>query len=103
MADIKLDFAWAIENDGEIEITVHPAKHRDVVLGTMRLDEELFLDELDGDITEFLQGSPYELFLDWENLADLFMDLSCKITAKIEAAKSQRYRPKDYSKTFGDK
>ena len=100
MADIKLDFAWAIEEDGEVEITVHPAKHRDVVLGSMTLDEDLFLEELDGDITEYLQGESDAIFLDRENLADLLGHISQRIEAKIEAAKGLKNPPKDYSKTF---
>lgn len=100
MADIKLDFAWSIEQDGEVEITVHPAKHKEVVLGSMTLDEDLFLDELDGDITEYLQGEGDAIFLDWECLADLLGHISQRIEAKIAEAKALKHPIRDYSKTF---
>jgi hypothetical protein len=90
MADIKLDFAWSIEADGELEISVSPSKAPSVILGKFTMDEDLFLDALQDDIQDFENGASDIIFLEWEFLADFLMDIALKVNSRVDVAKAVR-------------
>ncbi|MDQ2066724.1 hypothetical protein Q9295_10075 [Xinfangfangia sp. CPCC 101601] len=91
MADIKLNFNWDINEDGEVEITLSPSKDSGVVLGTFTLDDDLFIQGLQTDINAFTtEGAGEEVFYAYEDLADNLTDIAETITKMIEEAKKGR-------------
>lgn len=83
MADIKLDIAWDIEADGEIEIAVHPTSDPKLVLGKFTLGEDVILENLESDIREAERADSDAVLLEWEALAAFFEDMSEAINNRL--------------------
>lgn len=95
MADIRLDFAWEIESDGEITISLSPTNNSDIELGRFTLSEELFLEELDEAIEDFEMGHGPVVFDEFEALAASLHRIADEIQDRIAAAKVEKKRAVD--------
>lgn len=90
MADIKLDFAWEVTNEGGIEVQITPSTSPETIIGSFLLDEESFIDELREDIAEYERGACDDsVFNEWEDLAEFLRDLSETITTTVNEVKYQ--------------
>lgn len=86
MADIKLNFQWEISSDGAIEIQLTPV-NSDVVLGRFPLDEDLFTQNLDDDISDYkLKLQSDVVFVDWQCLVDNLRDIANTIEQRVDTA-----------------
>lgn len=96
MADIKLDILWDINEDGDIEVTVSPIGHEDVVLGTATIDEQQIADALSDDLRLFHEGDSDIVFLEWELMAAKFRGYAEQIEDIIDTARQSK--ADEYSK-----
>lgn len=90
MADIKLNFAWAIGGDGEMTVSISPTTAPDLELGSITLSEDLILDDMDDDLREFKEGASDSVLIDWELLAGFYSKMSDEITFRLMQAQKER-------------
>jgi hypothetical protein len=90
MADMKLDFAWAIGDEGELIVSVNPASMPDVELGSLALDTPTILDELDDDLSAYAQGASDAVLNDWELLQSFFTRIADEIGFRIQQTQARR-------------